>query len=231
MGKMRRDANVAIEFTGMECHLFRVMRIEVLQGLFFARTEGQCQHPGKITAGASRRVPRIGDQTLVDPQALLLPGIPGLEYNQRHNGSGDRDFGPRVRFNRGVVDLLLPEVLAAHKVLVPQVDETGNEIAGIRHPLVEAPTATLLGWNTRTREFGGPDLCDMLGSMIPLPRTEAEAGANGDPRPSLEELYGDHAGYVTKVTDAANKLQKEGLLLPEDVERIVAEAEASDVLK
>ncbi len=177
------------------------------------------------------RVPRIGDQTLVDPQALLLPGIPGLEYNQRHNGSGDRAFGPRVRFNRGVVDLLLPEVLAAHKVLVPQVDETGNEIAGIRHPFVAAPTATLLGWNTRTREFGGPDLCDMLGSMIPLPKTKAEADASDDPRPSLEELYGNHAGYVAKVTEAARKLEQQGLLLPEDVDQIIAEAQASDVLK
>ena len=114
---------------------------------------------------------------------------------------------------------------------MPQVDETGNEIAGIRHPFVEAPTATRLGWNTRTREFGGPDLCDMLGSTIPLPQTKAEADANNDPRPSLEELYGDHAGYVAKVTEAAKKLQQEGLMLPEDVERIIAEAEASDVLK
>jgi hypothetical protein len=177
------------------------------------------------------RVPRIGDQTLVDPETLLLPNIPGLEYNAKLNGSGDRDFGPRVRFNRGVVDLLLPEVIAAHKVLVPQVDETGNEIAGIRHPFVEAPTATLLGWNTRTREFGGPDLCDMLGSMIPLPQTKAEADANDDPRPSLQELYGDHAGYVAKVSAAAKKLQEEGLMLPEDVDRIIAEAEASGVLK
>ncbi|NIO42943.1 MAG: hypothetical protein GTO41_23975, partial [Burkholderiales bacterium] len=100
------------------------------------------------------RVPRIAEQTLVDPQALLLPGIPGFEYKGLHNGSGDRDFGPRVRFNRGVIDLLLPEVIAEHKVLVPQVDSVGNEIAGIRHPFVEAPTATLLGWNTRTLEFG-----------------------------------------------------------------------------
>jgi len=177
------------------------------------------------------RVPRIGEQTLVEPDGLLLPAIPGLEYTGLHNGSGDRDFGPRVRFNRGVVDLLLPEVIARHKVTVPQVDHIGNEIAGIRHPFVEAPTATLLGWNTRTREFGGPDLCDLLGSMIPLPQTKAEADASNDPRPSLEELYGDHAGYVAKVTEAAKKLQADNLLLPEDVEQIIAEAQASDVLK
>lgn len=177
------------------------------------------------------RVPKIADQTLVSPDALLLPKIPGLTYNALHNGSGDRDFGPRVRFNRGAVDLLVPDVIAAHKVLVPQVDNIGNEVAGIRHPFVEAPTATLLGWNTRTREFGGPDLCDLIGSMIPLAATKAEAETNNDARPSLEELYGDHAGYVAKVAEAARKLQEERLLLPADVDRIIAEAEASDVLK
>ena len=177
------------------------------------------------------RVPRIADQTLVEPDALLLPAIPGLEYYGLHNGSGDRNFGPRVRFNRGAVDLLLPEVIAEHKITVPQVDNIGNEIAGIRHPFVEAPTATLLGWNTRTLEFGGPDLCDLLGSMIPLPETKAEADANDDPRPSLEELYGDHAGYVARVTEAAKKLQEDRLLLAEDVEQIISEAEASDVLR
>ncbi len=183
------------------------------------------------TAPPEMRVPRIADKTLVEPKNLLMPKIPGLTYKGIHNGSGDRDFGPNVRMNRGVIELMLPNVIAPHKVLVPQVDEIGNDIAGIRHPFVEAPTATLLGWNTRTREFGGPDLCDLLGSMIPLPKTRTEADANNDPRPSLEELYSDHAGYVAKVTAAARQLQDERLLLSEDVDRIIAEAEASDVLK
>jgi hypothetical protein len=177
------------------------------------------------------RWPKIADSTLVDPADLKLPQIPGLNYLGLHNGSGDRNFGPRVRGNSGVMDLLLPEIMATHRVLVPQVDEIGNEIAGIRHPFVEAPVATLLGWNTRTEEFGGPDLCDLLGSTIPLPRTRADAQAANDPRPSLEELYGDHAGYIAAVTAAARKLQADRLMLPEDVETIIREAQASDVLR
>ena len=177
------------------------------------------------------RWPRIGDGTLVDPKELKLPAIPGLNYLGLHNGSGDRDFGPRVRGNSGVIDLLLPEIIAPHRILVPQVDETGNEVAGVRHPFVDAPVATLLGWNTRTEEFGGPNLCDLLGSTIPLPRTQAEARAAIDPRPSLEELYGDHAGYVAAVTAAAKKLEADRLMLPEDVETIIREAQASDVLR
>jgi hypothetical protein len=36
---------------------------------------------------------------------------------------------------------------------------------------------------------------------------------------------------VAKVTEAAKKLQEERLLMPEDVYRIITEAEVSDVLK
>jgi hypothetical protein len=183
------------------------------------------------TAPPPTRVPKIADGTLVHPEQLKLPAIPGLTYLGLHNGSGDRDFGPRVKGNSGIVDRLVPEPIAPHKVLVPQLNDIGNEIAGIQHPSVAAPTATLLGWNTRTAEFGGPDLCDLLGSTIPLSRTREEAKAKGDSRPSLEELYGDHAGYVRKVTEAAKKLYGERLLLEEDVREIIREAEASDVLK
>jgi hypothetical protein len=55
--------------------------------------------------------------------------------------------------------------------------------------------------------------------------------ATGDPRHSLEERYKDHDGYVKAVTKAAKKLEKQRFLLPEDVERYIDEAEASDVLQ
>ncbi|HEX7812510.1 MAG TPA: alpha/beta hydrolase domain-containing protein [Burkholderiales bacterium] len=185
----------------------------------------------KNAAPPDHQVPKIADATLVAPADLKFPKIPGVTYEGLHNGSGDRDFGPRVRNNSGVVDLLIPVTRATHKVLVPQVDAIGNDIAGIRHPLVEAPVATLLGWNTRTGEFGGPNLCDLLGSTIPLPKTRADAQSAGDPRPSLEELYGSHDGYVKKVAEAARKLEAQRLMLPEDVEMVIREAEASSVLR
>ncbi|HEX4986012.1 MAG TPA: alpha/beta hydrolase domain-containing protein [Burkholderiales bacterium] len=186
---------------------------------------------GKGVEPPASRVPKISSHTLVEPSAVDLPRIPGVSFHALHNGSGDRDFGPRVHGNSGVIDLLVPATLAKHKVLVPQVDRIGNDIAGIRHPYVEAPVATLLGWNTRTPEFGGPDLCDLLGSSIPLPKTKADARAAGDPRPSLEELYATHEGYVEKVTAAAKQLQAERLMLQEDVDLISSEAQASGVLR
>jgi hypothetical protein len=45
-----------------------------------------------------------------------------------------------------------------------------------------------------------------------------------DPRPSLEERYASKANYVRLVDAAAQRLQKEGLLLAEDAQRITREA-------
>jgi hypothetical protein len=179
------------------------------------------------------RVPRIADGTLVpsDRVSTGFPFIPGVTYTARYNGSGDRDFGPRVEGNSGVIDFLHPIVLSTHRVLVPKVDAIGNDIAGIRQPEVAAPTATITGWNTRTPEFTDGDVCDLNGMYLPLHKTKADRIAAGDPRPSLQELYGDHTGYVAAVAKAAHELNEDRLMLQEDVDAYIADAQASNVLK
>ena len=179
------------------------------------------------------RVPHIRNGTLVpsDQQSTGFPDIPAgpmwgaVAYNGLFNGSGERDFGPRVSGNAGVIDNLIPEILSTHGVLVPKVNEIGIDIAGIHQPFVAAPTATLTGWNLRRPEFTDGDLCDTTGMMIPLFRTRQERVNAADPRPSLEELYKDHKGYVEAVWRAARKLARQRLLLEEDVEQIIKEAE------
>jgi hypothetical protein len=179
------------------------------------------------------RVARVADGTLVpqDQASTRFPHIPGVTYTGRYNGSGDRDFGPRVVGNSGVIDNLIPVVLSTHRPLVPKVDGVGNDLAGIRQPEVGAPTATLTGWNTRTAEFTDGDLCDLNGMMIPLRRTRADRLAAGDPRPSLEELYRTHQGYVDRVTAVARELQRDRLMLQEDVDDYIQAAKDSNVLR
>jgi hypothetical protein len=172
------------------------------------------------------RVPRLADGTLVAPEELAWPPLPGVRYNALLNGSGERDFGPRALRNTGVIDKLLPEVRYPHRVLVPQIDAMAHDIAGIRHPYLDAPLATHLGWNTRRTEFGGDDLCDLLGSTIPMARTEDEAKTRGDPRPSIAARYRDADDYAQHVSAAAARLVAERLLLPEDVDPLVGEAKA-----
>ncbi len=83
----------------------------------------------------------------------------------------------------------------------------------------------------RRPEFTDGDLCDTHGMMIPLHKTKVDRLAAGDPKPSLEELYGTHKRYGRKVAKAARRLARQRLLLPEDVDRIIQEADDSDVLR
>ena len=47
----------------------------------------------------------------------------------------------------------------------------------------------------------------------------------------MEERYNDHAGFVAKVREAVAKQQASGWLFADDAERLIKEAEASNVLK
>ena len=79
--------------------------------------------------------------------------------------------------------------------------------------------------------YGTGGGCSLFGGFIPFARTRSERLASGDPRPSLEERYADHAGFVAQVKAATTRQQSEGWLLPDDAARLVREAEASDVLR
>ena len=60
--------------------------------------------------------------------------------------------------------------------------------------------------------------------MIPFAKTKSERIAKEDPRPSLEERYTDHAGYVTAVEAAAKKAVASGFLLEADAKSLIAAA-------
>jgi hypothetical protein len=116
-------------------------------------------------------------------------------------------------------------------VLVPTVDSDGNEVAGVRSTTIQVPLGTYTGWSRRRLGFAADELCVVIGFYIPFARTEAQRQSASDPRPSLETRYKNHAGYVAAVRAAAHRLVAERLLLPEDAQRLIQEADASDVLR
>ena len=177
-------------------------------------------------------MPQPGFQTGVVPQEELgWPTIPGVTYNGLITTRYFLDFGPM--FDDGLVSHYPPSIVGrpAYPTFVSKVDQDGNEVAGIRLPPVEAPVATTTGWALRRDGFSENEGCEADGQHIPFKTTKAERLAVGDPRRSLEERYKNHDGYVQAVTKAAEKLQKQRFLLPEDVQRYIDEAEASDVLQ
>jgi hypothetical protein len=97
--------------------------------------------------------------------------------------------------------------------------------------LFQAPLGTYVGWNIIPSPSPYAGQQDSLsGGYWPFQETIAARQAAGDPRPSLEERYGTHAGYVCVVTEAANSAIEEGFLLVSDANTLVADASASNVL-
>jgi hypothetical protein len=179
------------------------------------------------------KVPRVRERTLVKPERVRWPDVPGVEFTGLHNDLPLVTFGRHFDAEDVTGILRLPDVVPGRRygVRVPEVDADGNEIAGIRSPAIQAPLGTYTGWNLKNASLGEGRLCDLEGSFVPFAETRAEREAAGDPRLSLEERYGDHEGYVAAVRAAAAKLVAERFLLREEAERAVADAEASDVLR
>jgi hypothetical protein len=65
-----------------------------------------------------------------------------------------------------------------------------------------------------------------IGAYVAFSATRDERLASDDPRPSLEERYPTDDDYIRRTTDAAKELAARGLLLAEDVDRIVEAARA-----
>ena len=193
------------------------------------------------------RVPRLADGTLVRPEQLQYPAmqgilfpaqgearpVPDFEYRGWYNALGLLDFGPRFEEadETGIADWRPPAYLGKdYAILVSAVDADGNEVAGLQPVGNAAPLGTNLPYNYGADLTAG-DLFWLSGSFIPFHKTRAGRLAAGDERPSLEERYGDHAGYVAAVRAAATRLLAEGFLLPEDATRLLEEAAHSDALK
>ena len=132
------------------------------------------------------------------------------------------DFGPHAA--QGIITEQPPTIGDFYTVLVPAVDQDGNEIAGVIAPMVAAPLGTYAGWNLRSRGFGHGAMLEFTGSYLPFSDTPEERAATGDPRLSILERYPTSADYVAAIENAAKQLVSEGLMLDEDIPRALERA-------
>lgn len=98
-------------------------------------------------------------------------------------------------------------------------DRFGIAFGGIRLPDVTVPAALNNGTNSGGK--GGTPLasCQQAGTYVPFDDA------------TLRNLYGTHENYVQQVAIAANNNVRQGFLLQEDADKLVAEAQKSDVLR
>jgi hypothetical protein len=181
------------------------------------------------------RYPRLDKGELVEPRTLtsVFARIPGAtDPAPLINPFLDYDFGSGLTLNdlTGVLADVPPRVRQVLPARVPRVDADGNERDGVASVLFQAPLGTYLGWNAFAGGFFKGQGCGFAGSYLPFARTWTERRAHHDPRPSLEERYRTHAGYVQAVRKAADAAVAARLLLRDDADRLIREAEQSAIL-
>ena len=99
----------------------------------------------------------------------------------------------------------------------PLTDQYGNTHGGVRTPDVDVPTATLSGLPATT---GGLNfVCFLFGHTEPFTPQK------------LMQMYPQHDGYVSKVTDAARAAREAGFILVPEEQAMVAKAQAAPVPK
>jgi hypothetical protein len=169
--------------------------------------------------------PTLEDKTLVPLQEArgAFPAIPGVRFPTVINELALPQFGSGFNSSGGRVSTQ-PTLGAKYQLFVPKPDSDGLDVAGIRPMEVAAPMATLTGWAVRKASNREGDLCGLSGSYIPFAPNRTARQANGDPRLSFEERYGDNAGFVKAVSDASRKLVQERFLLQEDADRYIQAA-------
>ena len=201
------------------------LNIVATSALFRAMLDAMDRWSTDGTTPPDSRIPNVADATLVTTEQWRrqFPAIPGLALPREPSDLPAIDWGPGLA--RGILREP-PRIDASqhYAVLVPAVDSDGNDIAGVRAPMVAAPLATYTGWNLRARGFGHGAMHEFSGSTIPFADSAEERAMTGDPRPAIAERYPDRDAYVAAISAAAAALSQARLLLAEDVTRAEAAA-------
>jgi hypothetical protein len=156
--------------------------------------------------------PRIDKGELAPRAAMRFPA--GLDVPQRTQMAYRADYGPKF-FSEGIIDKEPPLLGQPFTVLLPQVDDDGNEIVGIKMPQVALPLATYTGWNPPVASLNMPgDTYAMVGATIPFPKAK------------IVEKYGTKEKYLARTREAIADLVARRLLLATDAAKLAEQAAA-----
>jgi hypothetical protein len=167
--------------------------------------------------------PEKNDLVTLDRYRTLFPAIPGLAPPAVMNELTTLNFGDAFNAQGGKEKTQPPVAGSHYQLLVPKPSPDGWSASGIDTVYTRAAIGTNVGWNLRSGARAG-DLCSFDGTYVPFASTRAERLASGDPRPSLEERYGNQAGFVQAVTTAGAQLVAQRFMLAEDAAAFVQAA-------
>ena len=162
--------------------------------------------------------PQLANGSLIPVSEIEFPDL-DIDASLNSLDAGIRMPNPLLQGN-GAPGAELP-------LLVPQVNEDGNEIAGIISPELTVPLATYTGWNFNNPQIGDPNrLYPLAGGYIPFSASLEERISNNDPRLSIEERYASKTEYLELITAAAEDLVAKRYLLQRDIPAVYQRASA-----
>jgi hypothetical protein len=174
-----------------------------------------------MQAPPASRMPRIAEGTLL-PSHLngeINPDVWRPIAGYRHPSSmyqpSLNDYGERWSDGR-VIDSHPQRASGVYVALVPATDQHNNDLASatVLPPTAKVPLATFVSWNLRAPETGAENsLARLAGGYIPFAKTADDAADAGDPRSSLEALYGSFSDYLAQYEAATDALIADGFLL------------------
>ena len=194
--------------------------------------QGNGQGNSQGTEPPKSNYPSLLDGTLVTlaEAAAAFPTIPNVSFPTVYDTYELLNFGPLFGTHGGILTFQPPLNGPSYAIRLPKTDSNGIDLAGVHQIESRVPLGTSTGWNIRSPAHRGPNLCVLTGSYFPFATTSAERLLSGDPRPSLQEIYGSHQGFVNAVERAAAELVKERFLLEVDADADISAAQASTVL-
>ncbi|MCC5902108.1 MAG: hypothetical protein JJT87_09280 [Halomonas sp.] len=160
----------------------------------------------------------------VAPPVSRYPGLDGdgLVANVDLNLPPLQGEVPKPPINELYVrnhNMVPPEVGGQYSVKVPEVDEDGIALGGIRQPYVAAPLGTYLGWNLRDQGYAEGQLCNLSGSFIPFESNSVQENENSvqeNERRPLASRYATPEAYQHSLDLAIDELVETGFMLEED---------------
>ena len=168
--------------------------------------------------------PLLAKQQLVKRADVRFPQVKSMPFPDYMPQVWRADYGPDFA-SKGIIGYEPPRLGAAFNILVPQVDDNGNDLGGVPLPEIAVPLGTYTGWNIALPQLRDLNyLGGLFGSFQPFAKTRTEREQADDSRLSIAERYEDREAYLAKITAAADNLVSRRLLLAEDVPSVLNRA-------
>jgi len=173
----------------------------------------------------SSQYPAIAKGELVPLEGVQFPKVPSFPFTTYMPRVWRMNYGPEYTTTR-VITIEPPQTGEPYRVLVPQVNADGNDVAGIRLPELAVPLGTYTGWNVTVPQLSDLRyLSGLVGGFEPFARTKEQRLASGDSRLSIAERYTGRQDYLDKVRRAADALVRQRFLRAEDMPSVLQSAE------